>query len=43
MAYCGGELAAFKIPVRIHVVDAIPKGATGKVQRSQLAQALDGG
>jgi acyl-CoA synthetase (AMP-forming)/AMP-acid ligase II len=43
MAYCGGQLAAFKVPVTIHVVDAIPKGATGKVQRSQLAQALDGG
>ena len=43
MAYCGAQLAAFKVPVRIHVVAAIPKGATGKIQRSQLAQALDGG
>jgi acyl-coenzyme A synthetase/AMP-(fatty) acid ligase len=42
MAYCGGQLAAFKVPVRIHVVDAIPKGATGKPQRNQLAQVLDG-
>jgi acyl-CoA synthetase (AMP-forming)/AMP-acid ligase II len=42
MAYCGAQLAAFKVPVFIHVVDAIPKGATGKVQRSQLAQVLDG-
>jgi acyl-CoA synthetase (AMP-forming)/AMP-acid ligase II len=43
MAHCGGQLAAFKIPVTIHVVEVIPKGATGKVQRNQLAQALDGG
>jgi len=42
MAYCGGQLAAFKVPVTIHVVDAIPKGATGKPQRTQLAQLLDG-
>jgi len=42
MAHCGGQLAAFKVPVTIHVVDAIPKGATGKVQRNQLAQVLDG-
>jgi acyl-CoA synthetase (AMP-forming)/AMP-acid ligase II len=43
MAHCGGQLAAFKVPVTIHVVDAIPKGPTGKVQRTQLAQVLDGG
>jgi acyl-CoA synthetase (AMP-forming)/AMP-acid ligase II len=43
MAYCGGQLAAFKVPVTIHVVDAIPKGPTGKVQRTQLAQVLDRG
>ncbi len=41
MAYCGGQLAAFKVPVAIHIVAAIPKGATGKIQRSQLAQELD--
>ncbi|MEW6450486.1 MAG: AMP-binding protein [Pseudomonadota bacterium] len=34
------RLAAFKIPRRILVVDAIPKGPTGKVQRSQLHQQL---
>jgi acyl-CoA synthetase (AMP-forming)/AMP-acid ligase II len=39
-AYCGERLAAFKVPVRVHVVDAIPKGPTGKVQRRLLAEQL---
>ena len=43
MAYCGAQLAAFKVPVAIHIVAAIPKGDTGKIQRSQLAQVLDDG
>ena len=43
MAYCAGQLAAFKVPVRIHIVAAIPKGDTGKIQRSQLAQVLGDG
>ncbi|MGE0751275.1 MAG: AMP-binding protein [Variibacter sp.] len=34
------RLTAFKIPRRILVVDAIPKGPTGKVQRSQLHKQL---
>jgi acyl-CoA synthetase (AMP-forming)/AMP-acid ligase II/thioesterase domain-containing protein/acyl carrier protein len=34
------RLAPFKIPRRIVVVSAIPKGATGKVQRSQLHEQL---
>jgi acyl-CoA synthetase (AMP-forming)/AMP-acid ligase II len=39
-AHCDGRLAAFKVPARIHVVDAIPKGPTGKVQRRLLAEQL---
>jgi acyl-CoA synthetase (AMP-forming)/AMP-acid ligase II len=39
-AHCGDRLAAFKVPVRVHVVDAIPKGPTGKVQRRLLAEQL---
>jgi acyl-CoA synthetase (AMP-forming)/AMP-acid ligase II len=38
--HCGERLAAFKVPVRVHVVDAIPKGPTGKVQRRLLAEQL---
>jgi acyl-CoA synthetase (AMP-forming)/AMP-acid ligase II len=39
-AYCDERLAAFKVPARIHVLDAIPKGPTGKVQRRLLAEQL---
>ena len=39
-AFLRQRLAAFKIPRRLVVVDAIPKGPTGKVQRSQLHQQL---
>lgn len=35
-----GRLAEFKIPSRLLVVDAIPKGPTGKVQRTSLYKAL---
>jgi len=34
------RLAAFKVPRRVLVMDNIPKGATGKVQRIGLAQKL---
>ena len=27
----------FKVPVRVWVVDAIPKGATGKISRKNVA------
>jgi acyl-CoA synthetase (AMP-forming)/AMP-acid ligase II len=39
-AHCGQRLAAFKVPVRVHLVDAIPKGPTGKVQRRLLSEQL---
>ena len=34
------RLAKFKTPVRIHIVDAIPTGPTGKVQRLHLPKQL---
>jgi acyl-CoA synthetase (AMP-forming)/AMP-acid ligase II len=34
------ELASFKLPRRITVVDQLPKGITGKVQRKRLSEAL---
>jgi acyl-CoA synthetase (AMP-forming)/AMP-acid ligase II len=37
-AHCRRVLAEFKIPRRIHIVDAIPKTPTGKVQRRFVAQ-----
>jgi acyl-CoA synthetase (AMP-forming)/AMP-acid ligase II len=38
--HCAERLASFKVPARIVLADAIPKGATGKVQRRNLASAL---
>lgn len=36
-AFLGDQLAAFKIPRRIDILDQLPKGATGKVQRKRLS------
>ena len=38
MAHCSQRLASFKVPIRIVLVDEIPKGPTGKVQRTALAR-----
>lgn len=38
--FAAGRLAAFKVPRRVLVMDSIPKGATGKVQRIGLAAKL---
>ncbi len=39
-AFVGERLAAFKVPRKIVVLDDIPKGATGKLQRIGLAEKL---
>ena len=38
--YCRELLADFKVPKNIHIVDEIPKTATGKVQRRFVAAAF---
>jgi len=38
--FTGARLAAYKVPHRIVVLDEIPKGATGKLQRVGLAARL---
>jgi len=38
--YCKNKLAKFKIPKNIIIVDSIPKGPTGKLQRIGLAEKL---
>jgi acyl-CoA synthetase (AMP-forming)/AMP-acid ligase II len=38
--FAATRLAPFKVPRQILIMDAIPKGATGKVQRIGLAQRL---
>jgi oxalate---CoA ligase len=35
--HCRDRLAAFKVPATIHVLDAIPRTATGKIQRRRMA------
>ena len=39
-AFATERLAAFKVPRRVLVMEDIPKGATGKVQRIGLAGKL---
>jgi oxalate---CoA ligase len=39
-AFVGGRAAEFKVPKRILIMDEIPKGATGKLQRIGLAAKL---
>jgi len=38
--YCADHLADFKVPRKFHILDEIPKGATGKIQRIQMAKHL---
>jgi oxalate---CoA ligase len=38
--FANARLAAFKVPKRILILEEIPKGATGKLQRIGLAQKL---
>ncbi|HLH75764.1 MAG TPA: acyl--CoA ligase [Candidatus Binataceae bacterium] len=35
--HCRGRLAEFKVPKTIYIVEALPKGPTGKVQRREMA------
>jgi acyl-CoA synthetase (AMP-forming)/AMP-acid ligase II len=41
--FCAEHLAEFKVPKVVHVVKTLPKTATGKVQRRQVAQAVGKG
>ena len=43
IGHCRQSLASFKVPRRIHIVDAIPRTATGKVQRRIVAEVITGG
>ena len=38
LAFCKERLAEFKRPKKIHITDAIPRTATGKIQRRVVAQ-----
>ncbi|MEA5553250.1 acyl--CoA ligase [Anabaena cylindrica UHCC 0172] len=39
--YCSNTLADFKVPKQIHILEALPRGATGKLQRLAMAKLLD--
>ena len=39
-SFAATKLADFKVPRKILILDEIPKGATGKLQRIGLAQKL---
>ncbi|HYL10527.1 MAG TPA: acyl--CoA ligase [Candidatus Acidoferrales bacterium] len=43
LAYCRAHLAEFKCPKKIHIAEAIPRTATGKIQRGVVARAAAGG
>ena len=38
IAYCRENLADFKVPVRVAIVDELPRNATGKILRRNLTQ-----
>ncbi|HVB44003.1 MAG TPA: AMP-binding protein [Streptosporangiaceae bacterium] len=40
--HCRERLAAFKVPASIHVLDQIPRTATGKVQRRRVGESITG-
>ena len=42
VAFCKSRLADFKVPRTIHVMDEIPRGPTGKIQRRVLTELLTG-
>jgi malonyl-CoA/methylmalonyl-CoA synthetase len=35
------RLAGFKVPKRVHVVDALPRNAMGKVEKAKLRSTFD--
>jgi len=38
--YCSGLLAEFKVPRKFHFLEELPRGATGKLQRINMAKTL---
>jgi acyl-CoA synthetase (AMP-forming)/AMP-acid ligase II len=42
VSHCRGLIAGYKVPKEIHLVDALPQTASGKVQKAALRQQLQG-
>ena len=40
-SFCGDYLAGFKVPDRVHLVDSLPRTATGKIQRRHIAAMFE--
>lgn len=40
LAYCRDRLSGFKCPKRIHLVDSLPRGASGKLLRKELRRQV---
>ncbi|MGB3612157.1 MAG: acyl--CoA ligase [Elainellaceae cyanobacterium] len=40
-AYCTEHMADFKVPKRFHILEELPRGATGKLQRLNMAKMLN--
>jgi acyl-CoA synthetase (AMP-forming)/AMP-acid ligase II len=40
-SYAAGLLAEFKVPRKVHILPELPRGATGKLQRINMAQLLN--
>jgi acyl-CoA synthetase (AMP-forming)/AMP-acid ligase II len=40
-AYCSQHLAEFKVPKQFHMLTELPRGATGKLQRLNMAKLLN--
>ena len=40
-AHCSELLAEFKVPRKFHILDELPRGATGKLQRINMAKLLN--
>lgn len=38
--HCRAELASFKVPTTIHILDALPRTSTGKIQRRRMSSLL---
>jgi acyl-CoA synthetase (AMP-forming)/AMP-acid ligase II len=42
VSHCRGLIAGYKVPKEIHLTDALPQTASGKVQKAALRQQLQG-
>ncbi|HWF70510.1 MAG TPA: hypothetical protein VG187_13250 [Mycobacterium sp.] len=42
VSHCRGLIAGYKVPKEIHLTDALPQTASGRVQKAALRQQLRG-